>query len=724
MPRWFAPTVLLTFVCFGTGYFGWKTGIPAQWIFAIWPPAGFALAAIFAWGNRAIPGVFLGNLLCLYAVEQSNWNLFEYLDILTTRGELQKARQAVHNFRSFEGVVLLGAVLISVINVLQASIGAALVRRILGSAPALTKPGSIVAFLTIIGPVQGAVSALLGPLLRIELGQRSAEQYDVYLLTWWLNETLGGFVFGTIAFTFVAQPASAWRPRRLTVALPMLVAILAFVTLDEFGPAEIIALPKLTRHSIEIVAAVLLFLFAVLLLVITGQAAAIREEATRVTEDLFNETSARLFAQNSLASSETSLAEAQRIARVGSWNWDPLHDNAEWSDELFRLFGHVPGSFVPTHSAFLECVHPEDRNLVETRMRAAIANEQPYEFDFRVARPDGEVRIFHVDALIERDDKGKPIRWHGTDQDVTERVKAEDDRRRLDDRLRTTQRWESLGQLAGGIAHDFNNLMSGVLGYATLAREQLKPDAEMHELLKPIEEAAVHAASLCQQLLTFAGKGISARGAIEVNTLIQESAELIRMAVPRNIDLRIGTAHDLPIVEGDRSQLKQVLLNLVWNAADAVGLNGGVIEIRAGSSRSGCCPTQSPGHYCSTLVPGSYVWLEVRDTGCGIPEETLARIFDPFFTTKDVGRGLGLSAVAGIVRSHGGVVCVNTRTGVGTSIRVYLSALDDEPTRRTPPPVINTPREIPHPPLRPMFLANTEADTSSDYRSSVLPTSP
>ena len=128
-------------------------------------------------------------------------------------------------------------------------------------------------------------------------------------------------------------------------------------------------------------------------------------------------------------------------------------------------------------------------------------------------------------------------------------------------------------------------------------------------------------------------------------------------------------------MEGDLSQLKQVLLNLVWNAAEAIGTAGGVIEIGTGTSYGACCTTQTPGHYCGTLAPGSYVWLDVRDTGCGIAADVLSRMFDPFFTTKDMGRGLGLSAVAGIVRSHGGVCCVTSRLGAGTSIRVYLAAI-------------------------------------------------
>jgi signal transduction histidine kinase len=234
-------------------------------------------------------------------------------------------------------------------------------------------------------------------------------------------------------------------------------------------------------------------------------------------------------------------------------------------------------------------------------------------------------------------------------------------------------RWESLGQLAGGVAHDFNNLMGGVLGYATLAREQLPADAPTQEFLKPIQDAALHASSLCQQLLIFAGKGTSARGTIDLAELVQSTTDLVRMSVPKLIELRIQLEEGLPPIEGDASQLKQVLLNLVWNAADAISTEGGVIEVRTGAGHRSCAVT-GRGHECTTLPGSDYAWFEVRDTGCGIADAALERIFEPFYSTKDQGRGLGLSAVAGIVRSHGGGLCVTSRVGAGTTIRAYLIA--------------------------------------------------
>jgi signal transduction histidine kinase len=666
----------LAVACFAMGVYGWKSGIPAKWIYSVWPPAGIVFAALIVGLPRAGISSWCGVTLCFIVLG------------------LEKAGPDESLFVTISVAMALGGVAI-----LQGWIGACLYRRWLKHDWGLTQPTSIVRYLLIAGPVQSLVSTTLGPAIRIAAGQRQLDNNAAFLIDWWLNEVTGGIIFGTIALALF-MPTAAWRSRKMTVALPLFILTVLLSLIDEIGPSELSGLPGIARRGLEFMSVMIQGLIVVLLLVLTGQAVMIRTESIRMTEDLFNETSARMLAQTSLAASQARLAQAQQIARIGSWYWDPVVGRIEWSDEMFRLLGLDPATTTPSLEAFLSVVHEDDRSMVIERMNAAIENRMTYDYDFRIRLAGGQIRTIHADAIIDRDAEGRPVMWRGTDQDVTERVAAEEERRRLDDRLRATQRWESLGQLAGGVAHDFNNLMSGVRGYASLAREQLPGESPLHDYLVPIEEASQHAASLCQQLLTLAGKGSSFHGAIDVAALLSESTDLLRMAAPKPIELRISTAKNLPIIEGDRSQLKQVLLNLVWNAVDAIGTASGTIEIRTGSCRSGGCPTQSLGHFCSTLTPGRYLWVEVRDTGCGIAEDALPRVFEPFFTTKDVGRGLGLSAVAGIVRSHGGVVCVTSRVGVGTCIRCYFTATDSDLITHTPPPVLNTPREIPYPPPR------------------------
>lgn len=660
MPRWIVPSALLFLLCLAGGFVSRFDNATTNGLIEISLTSGIALAGLLVWGLRFWPAASLGcGIGCV-------------LKAFTTYGTGSPA-----------GQVLVVAFLMTVVYTLQFVLGTILLQKWFRQPIDQVRLWPIMLFFLIAGPIHTLVSSLLGPLLLVVAGFWPAEHAARSMLDWWLSEMTGGYLFAIIFLCFFGQPGGIWRPRRVTVALPLLCAVMLLVAFGVWAPPGMAEFPQSARLNIAILCGAGLVSLTVLLLVLTGQSARIAEESVRIRE--------------ALVSSEARLAMTQGIAQIGIWEWNPVNDTVGWSDELYRLVGYEPGAFNPTFERFLQCVHPDDRAMLHERQNAAIANQRPYMFDFRVVRPDGTIRVLHVDTRIDRDASGVPVLWRGIDQDVTDRVNAETEQRRLDDRLRTTQRWESLGQLAGGVAHDFNNLMTGVCGNAMLAREQLPPDSPLQEMLKPIEEAAHHAASLCQQLLTFAGKSGTVRGPLDVQGLIAETHDLLRMGLPKAIDLRIENAPCLPPVEGDRSQLKQVLLNLVWNAAEAISQDGGAIEIRTGSSFSGCCSQQGAGHFCATLTPGRYVWLEVRDTGCGIPADLVPRIFDPFVTTKDMGRGLGLSAVAGIVRAHGGVVCVTSRTGIGTSLRVYLAAIDDESGTRTPPPVINTPRQIAHP---------------------------
>jgi PAS domain S-box-containing protein len=404
-------------------------------------------------------------------------------------------------------------------------------------------------------------------------------------------------------------------------------------------------------------------------------------------------------AELALRASEARLAEAQKIARIGSWEWEFATHALWWSDEMYRLFGYAPGAVTPTAETFFAVVHPDDRPLLEAKTKAAAARGEPYVFDFRVLHPGGGERVLHAEGVVVRDAAGRAVSLRGATQDITDRVRAEAERRQFDEQLRQTQKLESLGVLAGGIAHDFNNLLTGILGNASLAREILPGGSETHEFLRPIEHAAAHAASLCQQMLAYAGKGSTVRGALHLNRLIADTADLLRLSASKKSELRFLPGPDLPVLEGDASQIRQVLLNLVSNASEAIGDGAGVIEISTGWSRVPC-PRSGEGHMCGELAPGQYAWIQVRDTGCGMPPEVVRRIFEPFFTTKFTGRGLGLSAVHGIARSHGGAVCVTSTPGAGTTFRVYLGVPAEEPTVRTPQ-IVHTPIRIGHAARRP-----------------------
>jgi len=262
--------------------------------------------------------------------------------------------------------------------------------------------------------------------------------------------------------------------------------------------------------------------------------------------------------------------------------------------------------------------------------------------------------------------------------DLTERRAHEEERLALTSRLLHTQKLESLGVLAGGIAHDFNNLLVGVLGNATLALSMVPAESPASEVLGRIESTANRASHLTRQLLAYSGKGRFVVEPIDLNALVREMSELLQVSVSRRAVVRLDLQERSPVVEADVAQIQQVVLNLITNASDAIGDRPGTITIATGTvdADRGYLDAASVDRI---LPEGRYAWLEVSDTGDGMSKEVIARVFEPFFTTKANGRGLGLSAVQGIVRSHGGALRIYSEPGKGTSMKVILPACEVAP---------------------------------------------
>jgi two-component system cell cycle sensor histidine kinase/response regulator CckA len=257
--------------------------------------------------------------------------------------------------------------------------------------------------------------------------------------------------------------------------------------------------------------------------------------------------------------------------------------------------------------------------------------------------------------------------------DITERKRSEEERRRLEERMRHAQKLESLGVLAGGIAHDFNNLLVSILGNASLAALQLAPEAPARETVRAIEAAAIRSAELTKQLLAYSGRGKFVIEPLDLSQLVAEMSHILGVTIPKKATLRTRLAAGLPAVEADAGQIQQVVMNLITNAAEALGGNPGDIVVSTGeveADRAYLADSFLDDH----LPEGRYVYLEVTDSGCGMDKETQAKIFDPFFTTKFTGRGLGLAAVLGIVRGHGGAIRVYSEPGKGTAFKVLLPA--------------------------------------------------
>ncbi len=294
------------------------------------------------------------------------------------------------------------------------------------------------------------------------------------------------------------------------------------------------------------------------------------------------------------------------------------------------------------------------------------------EFEETYPTPAGP-RSHFVQRFPLKDTSGRTYATCGIATDMTERLNAERERRELERRLQEKQKLESLGVLAGGIAHDFNNILTAVLGNASLVRTILPADTPVTPQLLQIENAARRAADLCSQMLAYAGKGSLMPGSVNLSNLVRDTASLLEVSINKSTRLHRQLAPNLPAVHADATQIRQIVMNLVINAAEAIGDRPGDIFISTSTVEA--CPEELRRAIQHPDLPGgTYVAVQVRDTGGGMPPETLARIFEPFFTTKFSGRGLGLSAVLGIVRSHHGALFVESTLGIGSTFRLLLPA--------------------------------------------------
>lgn len=277
-----------------------------------------------------------------------------------------------------------------------------------------------------------------------------------------------------------------------------------------------------------------------------------------------------------------------------------------------------------------------------------------------------EKRVIELSSSPLRDASGRLIARVWILHDLTGRRAAEVANRRLEEGVRQAQKLESLGVMAGGIAHDFNNLLMSILGNADLADEALDNPSKITRYLRGIKAGATRASELTNQLLTYAGQRQADRTTVNVNTLVEEMSELMRSAISKKAQLTLDLGDDLPTVVGDVSQVRQVVLNLITNASEALGDETGAIVLRTGT-------IQGDGSFVGFELENgapTYVFLEVEDTGMGMSDDTITHMFDPFFTTKFTGRGLGLPTVMGIVRGHAGLTRITSDIGLGTVFTV------------------------------------------------------
>jgi PAS domain S-box-containing protein len=345
------------------------------------------------------------------------------------------------------------------------------------------------------------------------------------------------------------------------------------------------------------------------------------------------------------------------------------------SPQIETMLGFTPAEWLTEPRPWQRQIHPEDYERVMAASERSRVTGGPFDIEYRLFTRDGRTVWLHDQSYWLRDDAGRIRSYQGVAFDITERKQAEEAHRLFERKLLETQKLESLAVLAGGIAHDFNNILAIILGNVDLARIELPPDSSIHGLLSPVVGAVQRASGLTQQMLAYSGKGHFLLEQINVNELLHDLREPIRAAIGARAQVIYELTPQLPPITADPSQIRQAALNLVINAAEAIGEATGTVTIRT-SVRFVERDDLVDAYLAPDLATSRYVMLEVADTGSGMDEATLARIFEPFFTTRFMGRGLGLAAVLGIVRGHHGGLQIRSAPGQGSSFTVLLPAAE------------------------------------------------
>jgi PAS domain S-box-containing protein len=345
------------------------------------------------------------------------------------------------------------------------------------------------------------------------------------------------------------------------------------------------------------------------------------------------------------------------------------------SPQIETMLGFTPAEWLAEPRPWQHQIHPEDYARVMAASERSRVTGGPFDIEYRLYTRDGRTVWLHDQSHWIRDDAGRIRSYQGVAFDITERKQAEEAHRLFERKLLETQKLESLAVLAGGIAHDFNNILAIILGNVDLARIELPPDSSIHGLLSPVVGAVQRASGLTQQMLAYSGKGHFLLEQINLNELLHDLREPIRAAIGARAQASYELAPQLPLITADPSQIRQAVLNLVINAAEAIGEATGAVTIRT-SVRSLERGDLVDVYLAPDLATNRYVVLEVVDTGSGMDQATLARIFEPFFTTRFMGRGLGLAALLGIVRGHHGGIQMRSTPGQGSSFTILLPAAE------------------------------------------------
>lgn len=415
-------------------------------------------------------------------------------------------------------------------------------------------------------------------------------------------------------------------------------------------------------------------------LLIEWRSVLLRDDAGHVTGTFSSGTdiTERQRAVEALRTAEERMRFAMQSADVGVWDLDCVTGSLCWSETIEAHYGLKPGSFPGTFEAFIERIHPDDRESMRKTIREATKSGTEFSVVNRSIWPDGTVRWLNTAGRIILAVHGEPVRGVGISLDVTAR-------RSLEEQYQQAQKMEAVGQLAGGVAHDFNNLVSVILGQCELLLLDSDTRERRQARVAQIQKASLSAASLTRQLLAFSRKQIIQSTPVELNATVAHMRNMLGRLIGEDIEVVLNLRPDLALVSADRGQVEQILMNLAVNARDAMP-RGGILTIET-------CNVdldEHDAHTHSSVTPGAYVMLAVSDTGTGMTPEVQARVFEPFFTTKEVGKGtgLGMASVHSIVARSGGGITVYSEVGRGTTFKLYFPRADAlEMAPGTVPPV-------------------------------------
>jgi len=362
---------------------------------------------------------------------------------------------------------------------------------------------------------------------------------------------------------------------------------------------------------------------------------------------------ARTQAEEALRKSEARLAEAQRIAHIGNWDWDIQTNELQWSDEIYRIFGLTPQEFGATYDAFLLSVHPDDREFVNRAVSEALYG-MPYSIDHRIVLPDGTIRFVHEEGKVTFGESGEPVRMFGTVQDITEKKENEA-------RLIMSERLSALGQMASGIAHEINNPLATISACAEGLLNRIKKGKSdlgvFENYLNIIHEEVARCKNITTGMLSFVREKTYEKKHVHIDSALDKALELISFQGRLKKVEVVRNYKDSPVVHGSEGALKQVFLSIFMNALDAMEDKGTII--------------------LETGIENREAFIKISDSGHGISSEDAGRIFDPFFTTKSEkgGIGLGLSIANTIITENGGTIQFVSEKEKGATFTITLPAV-------------------------------------------------